>query len=109
MATDPIFLNLFPIDGQKFDRGDQSWLAKMTRTPFDGRPGDGDALRFKISFTPNGNIGAERSLTLWLSEIGLRSDQDGGYKRDALSLIGYWLDGDELDGEIRCFGYRQAG
>jgi hypothetical protein len=104
MATDPIFLNLFPIDKLKFEMGDQSWSAEMAQTPIEGKPNDGDALRFKVSFTPNGNIRAKRSLTLWLSEIGLRSDQDGSYKRNVLSSIRYWLDGDELDGEIRNFG-----
>jgi hypothetical protein len=76
----------------------------VTGTPDEKRPNNGDNLRYRVSYALDGNGTPERTLDLWLSEIGLRGDTDGSYKREVVSSIGYWLDRDELSGSIRYIG-----
>jgi hypothetical protein len=109
MTIDPVFLRLFPLDDRRFERGTRTWVSKVTGTPDEKKQNDGDNLRYQVSFTPESESAPERSLDLWLSEIGLRH-QDGRYQREVLSLIEYWLDDAESSGEIRYLGLaRRAG
>ena len=102
MTIDPEFLSLLPIEGLRVEEGASAWTTSIVGTPRGKTNPEGDALLYKLAFISDEDGASGRTLRLWLSECGLRSDTNGSYKRRAVSVVGYWLQGEETNGELRC-------